>query len=118
MSPSPGQWLIVENGADGQTVVRIPPNKILDEVHSEAFGEQLFALAERADCHKMILDFTGVGYMSSGILAKLITLNKMLRESGGSLTICNMDPRIYEIFVITKLNKLFRLQQPDAPSSR
>ncbi len=113
MSQSPDQWLIVEDGADGQTVVRIPPDKVLDEVHSEAFGEQLFALAEQGPRHKMLLDFHGIGYMSSGILAKLITLNKMLRDSGGSLTICNMDPRIYEIFVITKLNKLFRLQQPE-----
>ena len=112
MSPSPSRWLIVEDGADGQTVVRIPPDKVLDEVHSESFGEQLFALANRPACRQMLLDFHGVGYMSSGILAKLITLNKMLRDSGGSLTITNMDPKIYEVFVITKLNKLFRLQSP------
>jgi anti-sigma B factor antagonist len=30
--------------------------------------------------------------------------------------LCNIDPQIYEVFVITKLNKLFQIHE-DAPQA-
>lgn len=111
MPSSPEVWLLIEDLANGETVVRIPKETILDEVNSESFGEQLFSHIDHWKGRKVTVDFDGVTYMSSGVLAKLITLNKMLRDTGGSLAVRNTDPKIYEIFVITKLNKLFRVQE-------
>jgi anti-sigma B factor antagonist len=48
--------------------------------------------------------------LSSAALAKLITLNKKLQQVNGRLVLCNIDPQIYEVFEITKLNKLFDIQ--------
>jgi len=59
---------------------------------------------------KILLNFGNVEYLSSAALAKLITLNKKLQQVGGRLSLCNIDPQIYEVFEITKLNKLFNIQ--------
>ena len=59
---------------------------------------------------KLLLNFGNVEYLSSAALAKLITLNKKLQQVNGRLVLCNIDPQIYEVFEITKLNKLFNIQ--------
>ena len=39
----------------------------------------------------------------------LINVNKRVRERNGQLRLANIKPQIFEVFVITKLNKLFRI---------
>ena len=39
----------------------------------------------------------------------LINANKRVKEKNGQLRLTNIKPQIYEVFVITKLNKLFRI---------
>jgi anti-sigma B factor antagonist len=83
--------------------------KILDEQNIQIIGEQLFGLVDQEHVKKMVLNFGNVEYLSSAALAKLITLTKKLQQAGGRLILCNIDPQIYEVFEITKLNKLFHI---------
>src|SRR5437870_13531376 len=92
------------------TVVSFTDRKILDEQNIQAIGEQLFSLVDEMGRRKVLLNFANVEYLSSAALAKLITLNKKLQQAGGRLILCNIDPQIYEVFEITKLNKLFDIQ--------
>jgi anti-sigma B factor antagonist len=39
----------------------------------------------------------------------LITLDKLVKENSGTLKLCNINPQIYEVFKITRLNKLFAI---------
>jgi anti-sigma B factor antagonist len=39
----------------------------------------------------------------------LIRLNKRVAEKGGDLKLCCVIPMLYEIFAITKINKLFEI---------
>ena len=55
------------------------------------------------------MNFGNVEYLSSAALGKRITLNKKLQAVGGGLILCNIDPQIYEVFEITKLNKVFNI---------
>jgi anti-sigma B factor antagonist len=41
----------------------------------------------------------------------LITLDKQVKESKGSLKLSNINPQIYEVFKITRLNKLFDIHE-------
>lgn len=91
-------------------VVNFTDRKILDEQNIQAIGEQLFSLVDEHQRKKILLNFSNVEYLSSAALAKLITLNKKLQQAGGRLILCNIDPQIYEVFEITKLNKLFNIQ--------
>ena len=95
------------------TVVNFIDRKILDEQNIQLIGEQLFSLVDESGRKKILLNFGNVEYLSSAALGKLITLNKKLQQAGGRLVLCNIDPQIYEVFEITKLNKLFNIQKEE-----
>src|SRR5271157_5127694 len=92
------------------TVVNFVDRKILDEQNIQIIGEQLFGLVEEGK-RKLLLNFGNVEYLSSAALGKLITLNKKVQGVKGRLILCNIDPQIYEVFEITKLDKFFKIQK-------
>jgi anti-sigma B factor antagonist len=110
MSSQPRRRRLEVEDIGDVTVVNFTDRKILDEQNIQAIGEQLFSLVDENGRKKILLNFGNVEYLSSAALAKLITLNKKLQQAGGRLILCNIDPSIYEVFEITKLNKLFNIQ--------
>ena len=95
------------------TVVNFIDRKILDEQNIQIIGEQLFSIVDQEGRRKLLLNFSNVEYLSSAALGKLITLNKKLQSVGGRLILCNIDPQIYEVFEITKLDKFFNIQKEE-----
>ena len=91
------------------TIVQLADRKILDEMNIMKIGDRLNALAAESGKPKMVLDFTHVGHMSSSALGMLITLHKRIRERDGLLRLCCIQPSIYEVFVITRLNEIFQI---------
>lgn len=95
---------------DGVCVVEFQDRKILEELSINHIGEQLGELAESESNPRLLLDFKNVEHLSSAALGMLITLNKQLIERQGKLVLANIHPQIYEVFKITRLNKLFNIQ--------
>jgi anti-sigma B factor antagonist len=95
------------------TVVNFVDRKILDEPTIQVIGDQLFSLVDEEGWRKLLLNFGNVEYLSSAALGKLITLHKKLQAAGGRLILCNIDPQIYEVFEITKLDKIFNIQKEE-----
>lgn len=89
------------------TIARFVDKKILDENNIQMIGNELFGLVEEDGRKRIILDFANVEYLSSAALGKLITMDKKVKTAGGKLRLCSIRPDIYEVFAITKLNKLF-----------
>jgi anti-anti-sigma factor len=92
---------------DDVQIVELMSQKILDEMVISEIGEQLYQLVEQSEYPRMIVDFSAVSHMSSSALGMLITLHKRIREKGGILKLCCVQPAIYEVFVITRLNEIF-----------
>ncbi len=92
------------------TVARFVDKKILDETNIQLIGNELFALVEEQGRRKIIVDFSNVEYFSSPALGKLITLDKKVKAAKGKLRLCSIRPDIYEVFAITRLNKLFDIK--------
>jgi len=90
-------------------VVEFTNNKILDEANIKEIGDGLNALVDERPNPKLLLDFNTVDHLSSAALGMLINVNKRVRERNGQLRLANIKPQIIEVFVITKLNKLFRI---------
>jgi anti-sigma B factor antagonist len=90
-------------------IVHFVDRKLLDEQNLQIIGEQLFSLIDEEGWRKILLNFDNIEYISKDLLGKLITLNKKLQQAGGKLVLCAMDPQIYEIFEITRLDKLFKI---------
>lgn len=96
------------------TVVRFVDRKILDESNIQEMGSELFQLVEDEKRDKLLLNFSNVDFLSSGALGKLITLDKKVKAHSGTLKLSNIRPEIYEVFAITKLNKLFDIKEDEA----
>ena len=95
------------------TVVSFVDRKILDEQNIQIIGDQLFNLVEEQGKRKILLNFGNVEYLSSAALGKLITLNKKVQAAKGRLILCNIDPQIYEVFEITRLDKFFNIEKEE-----
>ncbi|MCA9095756.1 MAG: STAS domain-containing protein [Planctomycetaceae bacterium] len=93
------------------TVAKFVDRKILDEANIQIIGNQLFGMVDADDRKKIVLDFSNVEYLSSAALGKLITLDKKVKSAKGKLRLCNIRPDIYEVFAITRLNKLFDIPE-------
>lgn len=96
------------------TVVRFVDRKILDEASIQELGQELFQLVEVEKRTKLVLNFSKVDFLSSAALGKLLTLEKKIRVHKGKLKLTNIRPEIYEVFAITKLNKLFEIVDDEA----
>ena len=101
--------LDIEESGD-VTIAKFVDKKILDEGNIQIIGNQLFSLVEDDARTKIILDFSNVEYLSSAALGKLITMDKKVTAAKGKLRLCTVRPDIYEVFAITKLNKLFDMR--------
>jgi anti-sigma B factor antagonist len=113
MSSQPRRRRLEVEDIGDVTVVNFTDKKILDEQNIQIIGEQLFSLVDELGRRKLVLNFSNVEYLSSAALGKFITLNKKVNAAQGKLVLCNIDPQIYEVFEITKLNKLFNIQKEE-----
>jgi anti-sigma B factor antagonist len=91
-------------------IVEFTNNKILDEGNIAEIGQSLGALIEERDKPRLLLDFANVDHLSSAALGMLINVNNKVKQKDGQLRLANIKPQIFEVFVITKLNKLFKIR--------
>lgn len=96
------------------TVVRFLDRRILDEANIQEVGQELFQLVEEEQRRNLLLNFTSVEFLSSAALGKLIVLEKKVKANGGTLIFSNIRPEIYEVFAITKLNRIFDIKDDEA----
>lgn len=93
------------------TVVTFVDNKILEEGIIDIIGNDLYALVETDGRKKIVVDFKDVVYISSALLGKLISLQKKVTKAKGALRLCSIYPDIYELFSVTRLNKLIYIKE-------
>lgn len=55
----------------------------------------------------VVLNFSGVGYMNSSNIAKLLKLRKRLAGEKRRLVLCGIDTNIWGLFLVTGLDKVF-----------
>ncbi len=93
-------------------VVSFADAKILDEARIQQIGKELMELTANAKAsQKMVLNFQGVQFMSSAMIGKLVLLNKKAKAEKINLKLCNITPNVLEVFRITRLDKVFDIQQ-------
>ena len=97
--------------AENATIVTFINEKILEERDIQALQESIMSVVEQAERINLILDFCNVRFLSSAVLGLLIRISKKVYERNGQMRLCNISPRIYEIFKITRLTKIFDIYQ-------
>jgi anti-anti-sigma factor len=93
-----------ENGllvAEFWDCYRLDPNPVKDlrtkyEAHLRAKGRPV-----------VVIDLLGVGFAGSAALGNFVALHRVARPNGGQLIFCNVDPTVFEVFRVSKLDPLF-----------
>ncbi len=93
--------------AENATIVSFTDEKILEEKDIKELQDSIMSIIEQTEQINLILDFQSVKFLSSAVLGLLIRINKRIYEHDSNLKLCNINPRIYEIFKITRLTKTF-----------
>lgn len=55
----------------------------------------------------VILDFSNVSYLNSSNIAQLLNLRKLVQEQDRRLRICSVKDRVWSVFLVTGLDKVF-----------
>jgi anti-sigma B factor antagonist len=92
---------------DKATIVIFTDEKILEEKDIQALQSSIMSVIGQAERINLILDFRNVRFLSSAVLGFLIRISKRIYEHDGQLRLCNINTKIYEIFRITRLTKIF-----------
>lgn len=95
----------------GVTFVEFVDRNILDEANIQQIGDEIGSLIDAETAPKLVISFANVDHLSSAALGTLITIHNRMKAKQGQLRLSNIDPQIYEVFVITKLNKLFEIHE-------
>ena len=82
----------------------------------EPIAQSLRTLITDRQPAKIVVDFTRVRFISSMMLGLLVDCWRRMKEYGGTLCICGIDPQLSRIFRITHLDKIFRFC-PDVPAA-
>jgi len=91
----------------GVSIVEFADRKILDEVCIMEIQEELEKLVEAKNGGNILLCFKSVEHLSSAALGMLITLKNKIEAKSGKLKLSDINAQIFEVFKITRLNKMF-----------
>lgn len=86
-------------------VVYFNEARILDEILIGQIEKDLLSAADRVPQGRLLLNFRGVGFMSSAMIGRLIMLNKKCKDRDIKLHLCSVAPAIMGVFKITGLGK-------------
>lgn len=90
-------------------IATLEDEKVLDETQLEGLEGSFMPLIEQSPGIQLIIDFTNVKFLTSSVLGLLIRISKKVYETGGTLRLCSINPKIQEVFKITRLDKIFEI---------
>jgi anti-anti-sigma factor len=85
------------------TVARFTRRTVLDTLAVEAVGARLRDLVRDGRCRKLIVNFTQVESLTSGMVGNFVALHKEVSEAGGRLGFCCVGPFLSHIFTICRI---------------
>jgi anti-sigma B factor antagonist len=88
----------------------------LSAENRQAFRHVLMNELDRGE-RNFIIDFTQTVFIDSSGLGLLVSLSKKIRAQGGELRLTKLNAELTELFRLTKLGALFRLDDEDDGSA-
>ena len=95
-------------------IVSLGKHRVLDELAVTKISDELLGVADRPDCHRLLLDFSGVAQLSSAMLAKLLILRRKMETKKENLRLCGVNSHLRSVFAITRLDRIFDILDTEA----
>lgn len=96
----------IEHPQPGKVVVRAQGR--LDSDSAPAFKEQIRDVAQ-TELDFVILDLEAVDFIDSSGLSALVTALKAIRQQGGMLNLCKLQPQVLTALRLTLLDRVFSI---------
>jgi anti-sigma B factor antagonist len=96
---------------DDAVIISFTDEKILESKDVQVLKDSIMGVIEQAEGINLLLDFSKVKFLSSSVLGLLINISKRIYEQNGQMKLCNISDKIYEIFKITRLTKIFDIYE-------
>ena len=96
---------------ENAVVATMTDEKILEQADIDALEASIMPLLKQAERINLVISFADVKFLTSSVLGLLIRVSKKIYESDGQLRLCCIDPKILEIFKITRLDKVFEIHE-------
>ena len=90
----------------GVTVVRVDGQLFVG--NRQELKDLIQAAVDRGE-RRILVDFSGTGYIDSSGLGALVSIAKRVREVGGELRLSGLNEDLRSLFELTKLDTLFSI---------
>ena len=105
-------------GRNGNMVIQDWSDKIIlaDLTDDPEFTDEINALTEQMEKKPkdVVLNFTGVKYLNSSNISKLLKLRKVLADRDYRLCLCGIAIQVWGVFLLTGLDALFDVAENTA----
>ncbi len=112
-SPSPedgeGAALVISQDRDGVLLLTVSASQV-DDKNADGLGLQLEQAASALPQPRVVLNLERIEYLSSAALGVFIAFRQKLDREGGKLRLCGLQPKIVQVFRLTKLNRAFDIR--------
>jgi anti-anti-sigma factor len=107
---------------EGILVVTITAPEMRGEELCAAIREELLRAVTGSGAKKVVLDFSKVTLVASVAFRPLLSLRRLMQETGGQMVVCALSPLVAEVFYATRLLIHSRAEapfesQPDIPAA-
>jgi len=89
------------------TVVGFTEGNLLDAYHIDQVGRELTALVQKQQVQRLIVDLSTAKIISSKALSVFLDLHHQLKEQDGIFALCGIEPTLYRVFKVTRLQDVF-----------
>lgn len=93
---------------DEAGVVRLHLEGRFDEF-ATANAEQAFVAVVKEGALRVVLDLSGVEYVTSSGLRTILMLNRALGNQQGTLKVCGLTPFVAQVFDVSNFSTLFEI---------
>jgi len=107
-SQIPNKYVSLEVQND-VTIATLNESRLTNDMAIEATAQELIALIEEQLA--IIISFGHVKFLSSSFLGKLKTFRRLMLARSGTLVLCGMSEEITQLFELTNLSILFRIEK-------
>lgn len=89
-------------------VVGFSYSMIVDPITVQSIADEIVSKVENTDSRRLILDFSGVEFVSSELVGRLVSLRRYCQVKGIALKLAGLSSSFREVLELTNLRKLFK----------
>ena len=90
-----------------------PEGKITLGDGDQELGEAVRTSLAKGE-RKILIDFSKVSYLDSSGIGELVGCYTSIKNKGGDLRICGMNPKIFGLMKMTSLHSVFEVRDTEA----